>query len=300
MSQIDNKFSSFELKNGPFGNEIELRWEFEIPLENHHKVIVFRRENADVKKEEIDKYLKNPTSEGVSEGLWIFFQIPDYQNYLSDGKVNEGKTYYYRIIIVDKNDFTKRSVIAAAHLEATGFNAIVNAVDSKKTVIDSLEIIMRVLSNKLGSKVPIPIYGDFPVVEPPPVWITVTRAAGDNAYKYWSNVGEKYGGGIIRGDMDTDVLQVVWECKENPGLRDKLSIVFKGVKFLIERKLKKLEGVIDAKCTMAGDGADKQYEPAIPYGMMLINVIVENYLISGTEGDLITLLNHEFRFNIEQ
>lgn len=295
MPELEN----FELSLHPLGNEIDIKWEFSETLTSTYKIYLFKRSKTEITDEEVIAYATNPVKENVAAGLFVFTSIEYYQKVIKDFEIEDGNEYYYKAIIVNKGDVNDRSHIVAGKIRAELITLEINVVDCKFLVIEGVKKILKSVARQ--TKANIMVYNDFPLEQNDPAFVSVSRVSGEIAYKFWANISAEYGEQIIRGDIDTDVIQVMWEVKNSPTLRDKLTNVFRGTKPKLLRYLMHKDlGLIDAKITITGDGYDGRIEGQnLVYGSMLVNCLIENQLITKGEPELITDINYEFGFDIE-
>jgi hypothetical protein len=189
------------------------------------------------------------------------------------------------------------SDILSANILAKDFEAVISVADTKDLVIECFKKLLRSVARQTKSE--IMVYNEFPVEVTDPCFIVVTRSSGENSYRFWSDISATNGNLILTGDIDTDVLSVIWECADNPRLRDKLTNIFRGTKRVIKRYLntKGGDGILDVKISIIGDGIDQRYTGKnLMYGGLLINVLIQNLISSQEEDELLNNLFFETEF----
>lgn len=291
--------SNYTLFAHPLGHEIDIRWDIEDEITSNEKIYLFKRSTNDVTDEEVKSYIANPVRTSVAPGLFVFTNIEHYQREVKDFMVEDGNVYFYKIVIVNKNDKNDTSEISAANVILQGVNLDINVVDAKAHIVEGVKKILKGVAKQTNGN--IMVYNEFPREVTEGAFVVVTRVSGEIAYQFWSGMSSDYGEGIIRGDMDTDVIQVMWEVQNSPSLRDKLTNIFRGTKKKLVRYCMHIDpGFVDVKVTITGDGYDGRIEGKhIVYGSMLINCLIDNQLITEGENELIKNINYEMGFNIE-
>lgn len=282
---MTTKIEKFRLSSHPLGNEIDIWWEYSddngnITIPSNYQFYLFKRCEQEVTDEEIYNYILNPSFENLAKGLFVFINVGNLEREVQDFRIETGKTYYYKAILVNRNNHSDYSPIVSASIKSIGFTADINVVDSKNYVIEGLRRIMETIGKFTNAR--IMVYNDFPMESDYNAAIVVTRANGEVAYKYWADLITDVGSNTITGEIDVDVIQVVWECLNNPGLRDKMTNILRGTKRLLKRYLRSQKGVLDVDIVHTGDGSMERVEGShIAYGSMLIRLKIENNLIAG-------------------
>jgi len=288
------KPTSLILNGHPLGCEVDISWDFEEKLASNYQMFLFKRSKVDITDEEITNYIQNQTKENVAPGLFVFYDIPNDISEIKDLTVDGGQLYYYRAIVVDRNDNGRYSEIVSANIEVSYFDAKINVVPTKEIVFNIVKKVLKGIAKQ--TKANIMVYNEFPIKNDEAAYCVVTRSSGENAYRSLSDIKSASGSTLITADVDNDVIQIVWMTNNNPSLRDKLTDIFRGSKRVIKRALRMNQGVLDVNMTVIGDSADEIDGRHMVYGSMLLNVMVENEMVSGNETELMKAIIYQFQF----
>ena len=288
----------FELTPHPLGCEVKVSWEFQEVLAPRYKLLIFKRSKTDITDEEISRYVAEQTKESLGQSkIFVFLNISNDQTSINDTVVEEGQTYFYRAIVVDREDRGTFSDVVNASVKVPTFEIKMSVVPTKDIVIDAIKKIMRGVAKQTNAN--IMVYQHFPLKVTDPAYVVVTRSSGESAYRSLSDLVSSNAGHVVTGDIDSDTIQVAWMTNANPSLRDKFSDIFRGSKRVLKRHLRMQPGVIDVNYTMLGDGAEDVDGQQLHYGSMLINVMIQNLLETDGEEEMLKDIMYEFTFETD-
>jgi len=242
--------TSLTAESHPLGNEIDLNWEVPTSLPAQYRVDIFRKEGADITQEEIDQIMGGTPVDGVD-----LFQPGNEYHGMHDMQVEDGKTYYYRGIVV--NTDTNEYSTSVGDSAVPDWQAAPDVVDLKDLVLEAVRRVFRSREIVIDKDVHIKKshnveFGRFPVV-------TVTR---DPSSIYQKFIGDYVGDDQLAalGDVERDVVTVIWSdvIQER---RDKLTLLFRSAKQEIKRFLMRSDyGIAYLEITFGGDTKDDRFQ----------------------------------------
>lgn len=294
----------FKAENTPYGGEVKLSWSKAISdspeemLEPGWVLLIFKRVNAAVLEEEIKSYIDNPVPTSIPKGLFFFrvdFNLPQF----IDINVDVNKRYFYSAVLIKEKagEPTEQSDIVNSDVLVQAFGGKFNTVSTKSELKKELERISKAVT--AISEVKIPVLLDFPIEEVPAVYFVITRASGESAFTFWSNVSTSSRDQLVTGAIDSDVLLVTWEVgANNPELRDKITNIMRAARFHLIRHMMQVPGVLDCRVTFIGDGQDMRIEnSAQVYGQMLVNFLINTQAYFSADELATAVLTHLNKFS---
>ena len=291
---MDYEIIKFEATAHPLGNEVDIRWEFANDLPSGYRFYLFKRSQKDIEDSIINDYIANPTGSSKPKDVFVFYEIGNTIMSMADIFVREGEHYYYKGIVVNTNDVSIKSAIQNANIENPTFSADINVSPAKEYVIEAVTKIMEAVAEQKGAK--IQVYREFPLEINENLFVTVTRASNESAYKVWGDVLIPSDNSLTRGDFDSDVIQINWFALNAPLLRDKITDIFRGSKFKIKRYLR-FRGILDVSMVIMNDGFEDVGGKFFVYCGMLIRCLIENQVTTENETPLGQAITYKLQFN---
>lgn len=304
MVQIVN----FRARAFPLGGEIDLNWGYDGEFPEGAIVLIFKSKE-EFKNILIEEYLseKQDTSSLKDKGIQIFPENNPHMSQAFDYDVIPKQQYFYKIVIVkytetgkDKDDkpiFSyERSEIREVQQIGKVFDAGIEVVPAKALVFEVMEKLTDVISNRSdGAK--IDVYEHFPTVDPEGVFFTVTRASVDTAARFWGNILADKIDSYRKGLIEMETINVTWWVINQPKIRDKITDVIRGLRFLIQRycRFKYASGVIDVQIGML---ADESY-PEEGYRYHTAGMLVTFFIESSVEYAKQAPIAKEFLLKLE-
>lgn len=262
--------TNFMANAHPLGQEIEMVWTLPVSMPSGWRIIIFRRQGADVTQGEIDNYFADPASlpaditiESVDN-----IQYADGLYGLSDFAVENTKQYYYQIVLQDSSDDAVSTIIGA---NATS-NATVetSVLDAKEIILAVVERVMKAYGMIKDQHYQLMREYALPGMQTPTIY--VTRVGGQVLHRY---IGQFHSTAAdlkaVYGSLEMDNIQVVWE-DPNAIRRDRITNIFRESRVFIDRFLHTEEGgdMAYTDIIIEGDVINEAVKDRIQVGGMMI------------------------------
>lgn len=284
------EFVNFKAYPHPLGGEIDISYDYSETITDDCETFLFKKD-TDFNESDIYSFLNNNTNPG-NLTIW---QIQNYLKKTWDYKVEVGKNYYYKAIIqrkTTKSDgsiLVERSRIVETKVTQTISEVIISTVDMKQMVMDGIKKLVKAITDKINKDNPglpheidLQVWDHFPPVTEPVQFFVVSRASSDEGMKYWSNTYYRNSDILIKGDVESETINVTWLTVNNPIMRDQLTKVMRGTRFWLYKYLKRQfqTGVLSVGITMMADGDENPEDQLhLFYSGMLIHFLIETKLI---------------------
>lgn len=255
----------------PLGQEIDLAWTLPSTLPSGFKVVVFRKQGSDVTQQDIDDHFAGSTPQDVT--VWEFDGESDGTgpNELFDLFVEDGETYYYKVVVQDTSDDTYSTALGANAVPAS--TVTTSIVDAKEEVVKLIE---RIMTNYGMTKVKdYELKKEYALEGIKTPTIFVTRADGSVLQRFLGQIVEfdqaqQLG---VYGDLDLDNIQVTWEDPSSER-RDKITNIFRESREAMRRYLGHPDGagMVSVDIIIQGDAINTAVKDRLQIsGMMLIS-----------------------------
>ena len=275
-----------------WGGNIFLEWIYPATLPTNWQLYIFKKSGEAVTDQQIIDYFAGSLNDQTLKtlGIYIYRELPALTAYLSftDWGVEDGKDYYYKGLIRDK-DTNTNSAAVTTHIEPDG-NIIFKIPDTKNLLIRAIEKAISSVKNASGDT---PVLGkhfkvnsNYPRDKAEALYIVVSRLPGQSALRYFSEVIAEYQDQIVRGQADIDVLEIAWVATGNPAERDKVTLLMRGYQQILHRYLMKMGGgdIYDVRFVMGGDSESAPNAEAAVRGTMTAIFVVETKVqVGGVE-----------------
>jgi hypothetical protein len=242
--------ASLTAASHPLGNEIDLDWELPATLPAQYRVDIFKKQGADITQGEIDQIMGGTPVEGVD----VFHPGNEYHG-MHDMQVTDGKTYYYRGIVVNTETSEYSSSVGAS--ATPDFTAAPDVTDLKKIVLEAIKRIFR--SRGIVIDKHVFVTKDYNVEDPKFPLVTISRAPATVSQRF---IGEYVGAGDFeaQGMLYMDSVYVIWSSDHPVERRDRLSIIFRSAAIETWRYLVSQAEVVTAEISFGQDIRDERFE----------------------------------------
>ena len=303
------EFVNFKAYPHPLGGEIDISYDYSEQPTNDCETYIFKCAQP-IDDAVIYNFLDNNEA---SKDITIWH----VQNYLQktwDYQVETGQSYFYRGIIQRKkveDDGTitvTRSAIADSKVAEIISEVIIHSIPMKQMVMDGIKKLVKAIVDNLnkanpeiGHLIDLSVYDHFPVISEPTQFFTVTRASSDEGMKYWSNTFYRDSERVIKGDVESETINVTWMVINNPKMRDQMTNIMRGARFWLRKYLMRQfqSGVIEIGITMMADGDENPEDQLhLFYSGMLIHFLVETQLIYKQPSALLENIKVELGFDV--
>ena len=285
-----NQLTAFSAVPSPYGGIIRLQWTYDATLPTNWKLYVFKKRESNPTDTDIDSYLAGTLNDDQlrEKGLYVFRTLPVDSTFKSifDLAVLNNQAYYYRAIVWDV-DASERSPIVDA--TATVVPDIrIHSVDGKRVVSRCFEKVFDTLKSNAGTQVSVPkdirVFETHPRREQMDVFLVVQRTSGQMQERYLDSFVSQYQDGLVRGEMDIDVMSVEWIAVGRPEKRDKLTNIIRAIRLLVRHYILKMGGgaIKDVRFVMMGDSEGDYNGEYGHRGMMNVALITEQQLQIGS------------------
>lgn len=292
-----NPLQNFSIVASKFGGELIISWKLPSILPASYKVFVFKRSGQDVTQQEIDNYFANidDLSNFNYNGLMVYDSLDKDVTIFGDYVVKNGITYYYKAVVRDQTTEELSAVVSGNATPEPELKLKVK--DGKKIVKTAIE---KMLDNiyssdgrkvQLGKDISISTHFSMDVIDNN--YIMIERVNGATAYQFYGNELQRFQGGIIKGDIDTDVIRATFITQETPDRRDTVANIFRANKQTLIKFCKAL-GATDCKITIEGDYYNPQIHGVNATGFNIVfSLLITNKAIIPDE--VLTTIFEELR-----
>lgn len=254
----------------PLGNELDLNWIMPSGLPDSYKIIVFKKEDSVISDAEIDAYLLTGV---LPEGVFVYDSIDANAERLIDVDVENGKNYYYSIIIDDQGSDEHSATVSTN--STPNFAGETDVIDCKTLVVEAIK---RVLVNYSAKNVKdYTIRKSFSVANVRLPLIAVVRQGANDVARLWGNV--LMDADLIKayGKIEQDNILIVWEDTLSDR-RDLLTNMFRTHETTIRKYLMQ-EGAKEVLINMGSDDMDVRWkETEVHTCSMLIQIVFDSFI----------------------
>lgn len=305
------EFVNFKAYPHPLGGEIDISYDYSETITDNCKTYIFKKD-SEINDADILEFLEH----NANPGNLTIWEVQNYLKKTWDYQVEVNKNYYYKAIIQrktvneDGSVLIERSSIADTKVSQTISEVIIHTVPMKQIVMDGIKklvkaIVEHLVKNNptLSRSIDLAVWDHFPEVSEPTQFFVVTRASSDEGMKYWSNTFYRDSDILIKGDIESETINVTWMTVNNPIMRDQLTNVMRGARFWLYKYLRRQfqTGVLSVGITMMADGDENpQDQLHLFYSGMLIHFLVESKLIIEQPSALIENIKVVLGFDVEK
>ncbi len=267
--------TDLSIRASGFGGELVLTWSLPSILPVHAKVFLFKRSGVDVSQIEIDEYFAklavNTLNTFNYNGLFVLDNIEKPFSTFSDLVVQNGETYYYKIVIRDQDSYEYSAAVGGSAIPVPTLK--VNVKDGKQIVDKAIK---KILDNvyvspsekvKLGRDINTIFH--FAIEPPAQNYIMIERVNGATQHRMWADSYAKVGGATIKGVYDVDVIRATFVTQDTPARRDLVANIFRANKVVL-RKFCKALGATDAEINFEGDYFNPQIHGVNAVGFTMV------------------------------
>jgi hypothetical protein len=267
--------TDLSIKASSFGGELFLSWNLPSGLPIHPKIFLFKRSKIDISQNEIDEYFTKLSTNSLNTFNYNGLFVLDYEekpfSKFSDLVVQNGETYYYKIVIRDQENQEYSEAISA---NAKPMPLLKVNVKDGKQIVD--KAIKKVLDNVFVNPTEKVLLGrdistifHFAVEPPAQNYIMIERVNGSTQYRSWADNYAKIQGGQVKAVYDVDVIRATFCTQDTPARRDQVANIFRANK-LVLRKFCKALGAVDAEINIEGDYFNPQIHGVNVVGFTII------------------------------
>ncbi|HEX2868731.1 MAG TPA: hypothetical protein VHO03_16945 [Ignavibacteriales bacterium] len=278
-----DQLRDFTVQASSFGGELDISWQYPIVMPPEGaKVYVFKRSKTDVTEDEIAEYFRMINNlEGFNyNGLMVFDNLPLGAIGFIDIKVLNDTKHYYKAVL---RDDTTGELSLSTGANGTPKPSIKTQIkDGKELVRVAIEKMLdnvydaKGVNVKLGKD--IKIEKNFSIDPVFPNYIMIERVNGSSQYRFWNNDFARYGGSLMKGDIDVDVIRATFITTESPDRRDKVTNIFRAYKPFLIYVIKML-GAKDVSVNVEGDYYNPEIHGINAVGTTVIfSVVIENLM----------------------
>lgn len=284
---MPNALDGLQTFTDNYGGSIKLKWQYPQTLPDNWQVYLFKKNTeAPTDNEIADYFAGNLTDQQLAElGLFVFRSIPNETDHITDMMVEDGKEYFYRAVIYDKDSEEYSDAITA---NATPQAEITwNVINGKGIVVRALEKVIDVIRGRDGTRPIIErnirVLRDHSSRKQEDFFIVVQRTSGQTIERYLSEVIADYSDRIVRGELDVDALTVEWIVIGLPARRDKFTDLMRVFRTVLRHYILKLGSgdIKDVRFVMVGDGEGQYAGEKAVIGRMSVILVVENQIQIG-------------------
>ena len=275
-----NPFQSFSssVDVRGFGGEILLSWIFPNTLPPAWTYYIFKRQGTAVTDNEITAYFarvaaveahtmtqKEADAATGDANIFVFRNYPNTMLRISDLRVENQKTYYYRALI---QDTASKAISSTVDTNNTPVSSIaINVVDGKDIVARAFEKTIDAMADAKGNR-PV-IERDIAVYlsharrkKDDMSYIVVSRAPGQISARFFNEEIIQDETGLIKGMIDQDIIRAEWFFIGNPERRDKFTAIMRIMRIVLLHFIKILGNgqIQDAKMIIGGDEEGQNLE----------------------------------------
>ncbi len=249
----------------PLGNEVDLFWQLPTTLPTNFNVYVFRKETAYYSDANITAYFADPAGSGIEPQILTGYPDVPAPYQVADLTVENGKTYYYSILIHD----TLESYSIKA--DVTAIVAATATVDVPATIAPIITLIKKVLKNyNMIEKEHYEIHREYGLETNRPPTFYIMRASGSIMQRFIGRAikPEQISGNIGEyGEIDIDNIQVIWE-DSNALRREKIVKIFRESRVAMQRYLEAEQGAdfVYADIIIEGDVYNETIKDRVQVG----------------------------------
>lgn len=282
--------------NYPLGGELNLDWFYSEEPTDQDEVFLFKAKR-EIAQEEIDSFFAQDVRPADIE---ISKLTNLYRRKFWDYDCELETTYYYVLTVARRNEggIYETGLSGFANVKLEYQEIVISAVPTKEILIKALKKIIKVIASQ-DKDIDLEVTGKFPLLTEGTKGICVTRATSETAYRFWGNQADYQG--LQRGEIEAESINVMWWVVKNPDLRDKLTDIFRGSKFYLQRYLKRQykDAKIQLSISMMGDNEEyKEGNMHIFYGSMLVNFLIESSVTM--KSPLMEAISVELNFETDQ
>ncbi|MGE5680364.1 MAG: hypothetical protein ACM34K_05730 [Bacillota bacterium] len=277
-----DQLKDFTVIPSNFGGELDISWNYPENKPESSKVYVFKRSKTIVTDNEIRQYFAqfDDLDHFNYNGLMVFDRLDNNIYGFIDMKVLNDVEYYYKAVLRDET--TKEISLPV------GANAIprpqlkINIKDGKDIVKTAIEKMFDNVYDTKGNNVKIgkdiKVIKQFAIEPVGENYVMIERVNGSTNTQYWNNQIAIYGTGIIKGDIDSDIIRVTFVTYESPERRDKVANIFRGYKPFLIYVIKML-GAKECTINIEGDYMNPQFHGLNAVGVtMIVSMLFENLM----------------------
>lgn len=266
-----NPLKSLTINTHPLGNELHLEWELPDSFPDSYWIVIFKNTSA-ITEQQISDYF-----DGVESGVTVEKITPDVNgnivNGIVDMNVENKKTYYYRIVVQDRDNEEYSTTVDGDKEVACSYDF--SLIDCKDIIIKAIKRIMLNYEMIDWKHYEIRRAWTPPTEKNPTIY--VIRAPNIVVHRYLGNMIQNMGGKTIHGEIEQDNIEIVWE---DPNFKriDTLTNIFRTNKTVIRRYLS-AEGVMDIEIIMGGDAINTMFRDRMtPIASMMVQCLIETTL----------------------
>ena len=282
-----NLLQSFTATADEHGGEVRLDWKYPETLPSAWQLYIFKKAGESPSDANINDYFSGllQDTQLAELGLFVFRDLENSFEWISDFRVENQREYFYRALIqdLDTGDLSETKNASAT----PSANILINVVDGKGLVVRAVEKVIDALKTAEGNKPIVPrnvaVFRSYARRKQEDFFVVVSRSAGQNVERYINNLIAEYSDQVVRGEVDMDVNQVEWVCIGDPMRRDHFTDLMRVTRILMYHYLMKMGrgDVRDVRFVMNGD-SEGQYEgEQATRGAMTVVLIIEQQMAVG-------------------
>jgi len=290
-----NSVTTLYVTANAFGGQLDITFDLPATLPTNWKYYMFRRSGTDITQAEIDSYFTNiqNLANFNYNGLFVFdnFNPQDLlltgSNIYPDYKVLSKTVYYYKAVIRDEDTGEYSTAISANGTPQSTIK--VNIKDGKELVAEAIKKMFDNILNADGKKVKlsrdIKVVKNFAIEPISDNYVMIERVNGSTNQRYWGQQYATYQNGIIRGEVDNDIIRATFMTSDGNARRDLVTNIFRAQKQFLMQYIKKLADyqVQDVSISIEGDYMNPQIHGVNHIGVNIVfALIIQN--ISYEEG----------------
>lgn len=223
----------------PLGGEVDLFWQLSTTLPTNFNVYVFRKETAYYTDQNIAAYFADPAGSGIVPQILTGYPNVPAPYAVADLTAENGKTYFYSILIHD----TISSYSAKA--DVTAVVAVTATTDVPDTFAPILTLIKKVLTNyNMTEKEDYELHREYGLETNRAPTFYIMRASGSVMQRFIGRAikPEQITGDVGEyGQIDIDNIQVIWE-DPNSIRRERIVKIFRESRIAMQRYLEAEQG----------------------------------------------------------
>jgi len=281
-----NPVKDLSISANTFGGQLSIMFELPDSLPTNWKFYMFRRSGTDVTQAEIDDYFTNIDNLASFNynGLFVFdnFDPNDLDatgtNVYPDYKVLSKKTYFYKAVVRDE---TSKEYSTTVNANGVPIQTIkVNIKDGKELVAEAIKKMFDNILNADGKKVKlsrdIKVVKNFAIEPIGDNYVMIERVNGSVNQRYWGQQYSTYQGGIIKGEVDNDVIRATFMTSDGNDRRDLVTNIFRAQKQFLMQYIKKLADyqVQDVSISIEGDYMNPQIHGVNHIGVNIVFALI--------------------------
>jgi len=271
--------TSVTINTHPLGNELQLAWVMPETLPDSYRLAIFKNITV-ITDLQISNYFS-----GVETDIPVTFIEPDSSGNIVDGiidmNVENGKHYYYRLLIQDKDSELYSATVDADKVVTSTYTIV--AIDCKELVIKAIKRILNTYSLIEWKDYELRRQWTPPADKNPTIY--VVRAPNQVVQHYMGDMILNRGNEQIQGEIEQDNIEVIWEDPNHLRI-DTLTNIFRYSKTIIKRYFE-ANDITEVEIVMGGDALNAAFhDRPEPSASMMIHCtfeVQEIYIDNKTE-----------------